>query len=149
VPKARAVLIDFYAQMPSVYAPEYRVIVHELLEGHAPLLLHCTAGKDRSGVASALILAALGVPRATILRDYELTNQLLKPPADPPKTEFMRRFQSMPADVRNAMMSADPAYIGASFQSIDVHYGSLEKYFASQLRIGPKDIERLRSLYLQ
>jgi protein-tyrosine phosphatase len=147
--RARAALADFYARMPSVYAPEYRAIVHELLDGHAPLLLHCTAGKDRSGVASALILAALGVPRATIVQDYELTDQLLKPSAEPPKTEFMRRFQTLPADVQRAMMSADPTYIGAAFQSIDVHYGSLQEYFSTELSIGPGEIKRLRSLYLQ
>lgn len=147
--RARAALVDFYAQVPSLYAPEYRVIVHQLLEGHAPLLLHCTAGKDRSGVASALILAALGVPRATILQDYELTDQLLKPSADPPKTEFMRRFQALSPDVQHAMMSADPAYLSAAFQSIDEHYGSLQKYFSTELSIGPGEIKRLQSLYLQ
>jgi protein-tyrosine phosphatase len=147
--RARAALADFYARMPSLYAPEYRAIVHELLDGHAPLLLHCTAGKDRSGVASALILAALGVPRATIVHDYELTDQLLKPSAEPPKTEFMRRFQTLPADVQRAMMSADPTYIGAAFQSIDVHYGSLQEYFSTELSLGPGEIKRLQSLYLQ
>jgi len=147
--RAHAALAEFYAQMPSLYAPEYRAIVRELLQDHAPLLLHCTAGKDRSGVASALILAALGVPRAAIIQDYALTDQLLKPATEPPKTEFMRRFQALPADVQHAVMSADPAYISAAFQSIDAHYGSLDEYFSTELSIGPAEIKRLRSLYLQ
>jgi protein-tyrosine phosphatase len=147
--RARAALADFYAQMPKLYAPEYRVIVHELLENRAPLLLHCTAGKDRSGVASALILSALGVPRATIVQDYELTDQLLRPSSVPPKTEFMRRFQSLPADVQHAMMSADPAYMAAAFRSIETHYGSVQTYFSTELGVGPEQIERLKSLYLE
>ena len=147
--RARAALGDFYAQMPDLYAPEFRVIIHELLEGHAPLLLHCTAGKDRSGVASALILAALGVSRETIVQDYVLTDQLLKPSAEPPKTEFMRRFQTLPSDVQHAIMSADPAYIGAAFRSMETRYGSVEGYFSTQLGLGPAEISRLRSLYLQ
>jgi protein-tyrosine phosphatase len=147
--RARAALADFYAQMPKLYAPEYRVIVHELLENRAPLLLHCTAGKDRSGVASALILSALGVPRATIMQDYELTDQLLRPSSEPPKTEFMRRFQSLPAEVQHAMMSADPAYMAAAFRSIETHYGSVQAYFSTELGAGPEQIERLKSLYLE
>jgi protein-tyrosine phosphatase len=147
--RAHAALADFYAQMPSLYAPEYRVIVRELLEDHAPLLLHCTAGKDRTGVASALILTALGVPRATIVRDYELTDQLLKPSSEPPKTEFMRRFQSLPADVQHAMMSADPGYIEAAFRSMESQYGSVEKYLSTELGLGPDQIKRLQSLYLK
>jgi protein-tyrosine phosphatase len=111
--------------------------------------LHCTAGKDRSGVASALILTALGVPRATIVQDYELTDQLLKPSSEPPKTEFMRRFQSLPADVRHAMMSADPGYIAAAFQSIESQYGSVDKYLSTELGLGPDQIKRLQSLYLR
>jgi protein-tyrosine phosphatase len=147
--RARAALADFYAQMPNRYAPEYRVIVHELLDGRAPLLLHCTAGKDRTGVGSALILTALGVPRATIVKDYELTDQLLKPSSEPPKTEFMRRFRGLPADVQRAMMSADPGYIAAAFRSMESQYGSVEKYLAAELGVGPNQIRRLRSLYLE
>jgi protein-tyrosine phosphatase len=147
--RARAALGDFYAQMPDLYAPEFRVIIHELLEGHAPLLLHCTAGKDRSGVASALVLAALGVPRETIVQDYALTDQLLKPSTEPPKTEFMRRFQALPSDVQHAMMSADPAYIAAAFRSMETRYGSVKGYLSTELGIGPAEISRLRALYLQ
>jgi protein-tyrosine phosphatase len=146
---ARAALADFYAQMPKLYAPEYRLIVHQLLESRAPLLLHCTAGKDRTGVGSALILTALGVPRTTIVKDYELTDQLLKPSSGPPKTEFMRRFQSLPADVQHAMMSADPGYIAAAFRSMESQYGSMEKYLAAELGVGPEQIRRLRSLYVE
>jgi protein-tyrosine phosphatase len=148
--RARAALADFYGQMPRLYAPEYRVIFHELLAGNAPLLLHCTAGKDRSGLASALILTALGVPRATVVQDYELTDQLLKPLlASPPKTEFMRRFQSLPADVQHAMMSADPAYIEAAYAAMEREYGSVDNYLGKELGIGRRQIQRLRALYLE
>jgi protein-tyrosine phosphatase len=147
--RARAALVDFYGQMPILYAPEYRVIFRELAAGHEPLLLHCTAGKDRTGLGSALILSALGVPRATVVQDFQLTNQLLKPSMSPPKTEFMRRFQQFPPDVKQAMMSADPAYIEAAFGAIESRYGSVNKYFSSELGVGPEQIKRLRTLYLE
>lgn len=147
--RARAALANFYGEMPRLYAPEYRAIFHELLADDVPLLLHCTAGKDRSGLASALILTALGVPRTTVLQDYELTDQLLKPSTAPPQTEFMRRFQSLPAAVRHAMMSADPQYIESAFSAIETGYGSIDNYFLKELAVGPAQIKQLRDQYLE
>ncbi len=146
---ARAALAEFYGQMPGLYASEYRAIFHELLAGDAPLLLHCTAGKDRSGLASALILSALGVPRTIIVQDYELTDQLLKAPSGAPQTEFMKRFLRLAPDVQHAMMSADPKYLEAAYAAIESQYGSLDHYFAKALDIGPAQIKRLRALYLE
>jgi protein-tyrosine phosphatase len=147
--RARAALAEFYGRMPRLYASEYRAIFQELLAGDAPLLLHCTAGKDRSGLASALILSALGVPRTTIAQDYELTDQLLKAPSPAPQTEFMRRFQRLAPDVQHAMMSADPEYLEAAYAAIESQYGSLDHYFAKALDVGPAQIKQLRALYLE
>jgi protein-tyrosine phosphatase len=147
--QARHVLEGFYAQMPRLYAPEYKVIFHELLEGHTPLLLHCTAGKDRSGLASALILASLDVPQATIDQDYQLTDRLLKPSRLPANTPFMKRMLSLPPQVQQAMTQADPAYLQAAFQSIDQNYGSLDKYLQSELGVGPRERQRLRTQLLE
>jgi len=61
----------------------------------------------------------------------------------------MRRFQSLPAEVQHAMMSADPAYMAAAFRSIEDHYGSVQAYFSTELGAGPEQIERLKSLYLE
>jgi protein-tyrosine phosphatase len=147
--QARAVLSGFYRQMPTLYAPEYRVIFYELLEGNAPLLVHCTAGKDRTGVASALILSALGVPRAVIVQDYELTNQLLDPSVVSSKTDFNEQLHAMPSDVQKALMSADASYIEAAFQSMEAQYGSVDDYLSSQLGVGPEQIKTLQARYLQ
>jgi protein-tyrosine phosphatase len=147
--RARAVLVAFYGQMPTLYAPEYRVIFYELLSGHAPLLVHCTAGKDRTGVASALILSALGVPQAAIIQDYELTNQLLNPATQSADTDFMRQLRALPTEVQQALMRADASYIAAAFQSIESQYGSVGGYLSSQLGVGPEQIKQLQARYLQ
>ena len=57
--------------------PGYRQLFHLLSTGHVPLLFNCAAGKDRTGLAAALILDALDVPRETIEHDYTLTNQVI------------------------------------------------------------------------
>jgi protein-tyrosine phosphatase len=145
---ARAVLAEFYGKMPRLYAPEYKAIFHELLEGHTPLLLHCTGGKDRTGLGSALILASLDVPRATIDQDYELTDRLLIPSKIPATTPFMQRMTTMPPEVQQAMIRADPAYLDAAFKSIDEQYGSLGQYLQIELGVGPHERDRLRALLL-
>jgi protein-tyrosine phosphatase len=147
--QARSAILGFYRQMPMAYAPEFKGIFQELLGDQAPLLFHCTAGKDRSGLAAALILTALGVPRAEVLSDYELTNRYLDL-ADlqraGPNSALLTR---LPPDVAQVFLAADPAYLEASFQAIDQNYGSIDAYFASALSIGPAQKAKLRSLYLQ
>jgi len=147
--RAHGALVDFYRRMPTLYAPEYRVILHELVAGHAPLLLHCTAGKDRSGVAAALILSALGVPRATVIEDYQLTDRLLEPLARMPMTDALRHMRSLPPPVQQALMSADSDYIRAALDAVDARYGSVNGYLARELGVGPRQLRRLRALYLQ
>jgi protein-tyrosine phosphatase len=145
---AKAMMLALYRKMPEQYAPEFKTIFHQLLENHAPLLLHCDAGKDRSGVASALILSALGVPRAEIMADYTLTNRyvtsasLARNPADRALLAHLR------PDTAAVLVAADPAYLDAAFQSINQHYGSVDAYLASQLGVGPDQRARLRSLLL-
>jgi protein-tyrosine phosphatase len=147
--RARDIMLAFYRQMPTAYAPEFKVIFQQLLDDQAPLLLHCTAGKDRSGLASALILTALGVPRAEVLSDYQLTNRYLDL-ADLKRAGVNSAFLArLPPDVAQTFLAADPAYLEASFQSIEQQYGSIDAYLAKTLSIGPAQKAKIRSLYLQ
>jgi protein-tyrosine phosphatase len=61
-------------------AAHFAALFGHLLASDEPLLIHCTAGTDRTGVCSALILLALGVPREAVMRDYLLTNDLYRMP---------------------------------------------------------------------
>jgi protein-tyrosine phosphatase len=70
-----------YPRMLTQFNGQFRRMFGELLAGHAPLAFNCSAGKDRTGLAAALLLTALGVPRATVIEDYELTNKTLNPAA--------------------------------------------------------------------
>jgi protein-tyrosine phosphatase len=147
--QARAAMLGFYRQMPTAYAPEFKVIFQQLLDDRAPLLFHCTAGKDRSGLAAALILTALGVPRADVLFDYALTDRYLDR-ADlqraGPNTAFLTRLSP---DVAHVFLAADPAYLEASFQAIEQKYGSIDGYLTNILLIGPVERAKLKSLYLE
>ena len=81
----------------------FRILFGHLLEDRAPLVIHCTAGKDRTGFASALILHALGVPDDIIAEDYLLTNR-----------HYQRDVSSvsdLPDDVLDAIGSVDASYL--------------------------------------
>jgi protein-tyrosine phosphatase len=81
---ARAAMTASYPKMLVQFRNQYRRMFAELLAGHAPLAFNCSAGKDRTGIAAALLLTALGVPRQTVIDDYLLTNRYLARPSCSP-----------------------------------------------------------------
>ena len=132
------------------FTPEIRQFMQEVLAAHGnPLLFHCAAGKDRTGFASALLLRLLGVPQATVIEDYLLTNHFL---ADSLRwSMFLLRFKKGKrfADVVSGFMRVQPAYLQAAFDTIDREYGSFDAYLHSTLGLTEKDIEHLRNVYLE
>jgi len=154
--KVRAVIRHFYAEMPTLYAPEYSAFFHGLAGGNRPVVVHCTAGKDRTGVASALLLTALGVPRATVVDDYELTERLLPQapmqtsgkPGAPIGGKSAASLLAMPAATRKAMWAADPAYIEAALDAVKQRYGSIDGYMRKALGLDAAEIARLRTRLL-
>jgi protein-tyrosine phosphatase len=145
---ARAMMIALYKKLPDQYAPEYKSIFALLLANRTPLLFHCDAGKDRSGLAAALILTALDVPRSQVLWDYELSNHAVTPASLARNPADRALFKQLPPDVAKVVVAADPAYLNAAFQSIDQQYGSLNAYLATSLSVTPAQQAQLRALYL-
>lgn len=126
--QARDMMIAVYREILVDHAPSYAAMFARMLDGHVPLLFNCTAGKDRTGVAAALILWALGVPRETILEDYLLTNR-----ADFSRmltTEGRSKLRRIPADVLAQILAADPDYLDAMFAELDRSHGGIDAYLA-------------------
>jgi protein-tyrosine phosphatase len=114
--------------------------VHLLGDG-APLVIHCTAGKDRTGFACALILHALGVPDQVIAEDYLLTNRFYR--RDPSASS------DLPDDVRQVLGSVEASFLAAAFDTISADYGSLESYFTDVLGVGACERAKLQARYLE
>lgn len=130
---ARQAMLDLYAALPALLAPVLREAAAAVVSGWGvPLLLHCHAGKDRTGVATALLLASIGIERTAIVADYMETAQRLDV-AD--IRERMSRTiarilgRSMDGATMQVLTAADPAYIDAAFAAAS-HEGSLDGYFA-------------------
>ena len=111
-----------------------------LLESRDPLVFHCTAGKDRTGFAAALILLVLGVSRDDVMRDYLLTNERLKP-----KTEW----RGLTPEVASVLYRVQPEFLDAAFEAVRQKYGNLDTYFREGLGLREAERARLQELYLE
>jgi protein-tyrosine phosphatase len=139
--EAREAMRDSYRNYVRHNTPRFRALFAHLLENGGPLVIHCTAGKDRTGFACALILHALGVPEDLIAEDYLLTNR------------FYRRDPSastdLPEDVRLALTSVEASFLAAAFEAIRDGYGDLEGYLSDGLGLAPRDRAMLEACYLE
>jgi protein-tyrosine phosphatase len=122
-------------------APVYARFFRHLIEQPTPLVFHCTAGKDRTGFAAALLLSALGVSRDDIVQDYLLTNQL-----------YVRSplvHARGPAHVMDVLWGVQPAFLDAAFATIEQDFGSLPRYLEGATGLGPRELGQLRASLLE
>jgi protein-tyrosine phosphatase len=148
-----------YRNFPELLKPQLRMIFADMLRGEVPLAYNCSAGQDRTGFATAMILSALGVPRATILADYLLSTQYRHPefemppidPAQHPGDPVAQMFaQAGKARKPGPLYGADgQPYLTFTFAEIDRRWGSTDGYLKSELGIGPVELAILRQRYLQ
>jgi protein-tyrosine phosphatase len=155
---------NLYRQWPLSLAPQYKEIFAALLAGEAPLAFNCSAGQDRTGVATALVLTALGVPRATILEDYHLSTVHRRPEYERgtgdyealAATNIVARFYAESAQRGPAALKPQPLYdasgkarLAATFDEIERRWGRVERYLEEVLDVDANDVARLRARYLE
>src|SRR5438128_7517437 len=121
--------------------PRFRALFAHLLQDRAPLVIHCTAGKDRTGFACALILHTLGVSKDIISEDYLLTNRFYR--RDPNSSS------DLPEEVKQVLGSVQASFLAAAFEAIDADYGDLETYLRDGLGLGTAERASLEARYLQ
>jgi protein-tyrosine phosphatase len=154
---ARRGMIEFYRQMPDAYRMEYAAMFERIAAGDLPILVHCTAGKDRTGVAIALLLTSVGVPRQTVIHDYQRTEDLLPAPktgtAQSAAAGGVARAQAalaqLPDDSRRALWRADPEYVQAALDSINREYGSIDGYLERGLGLTRAQIGQVRKAVVE
>jgi len=138
---ALEVMRDSYRNYVRYNTPSFRALFAHLLKDRAPLVIHCSAGKDRTGFACALILHALGVPDETIAEDYLLTNRFYR--RDPGASS------DLPDDVSQVLGSVQSSFLAAAFDAINADYGDLENYFGDGLGLGAGERAKLQARYLE
>jgi protein-tyrosine phosphatase len=123
-------MLDLLRQAYRDYALEnfrqYRTFFENLLQDDGlPLLLHCSAGKDRTGFGSALLLTALGVAWEHVLQDYLATNTLWR-------REIASSFD-LPAELKDVLLGAHEDLLTAAFEAIAQRYGSVDDYLTEAI----------------
>lgn len=139
---------DIAAHMQDTYrgfvrqgTPRFAEFFSLLLASDEPTVFHCTAGKDRTGFAAALLLKAVGASDDEVLRDYLLTNERLRLPAG--------GLLGLPPEAARVLWRVDAGFLRAGFDEVDAAYGSLEGYLREGLGLGDAERERLKASYLR
>ena len=148
-----AAMLRMYARMPFALQPRLAGAFLALDQaGQGAAIVHCTAGKDRTGVAVALLLDALGVRREAIVEDYVLTDTAVDLHAQLLGREGTGAGLAATGDAlralspvaQQAMLAAKPEYIQASLAAVEQRHGSVAAYLQDELRIETALLERLR-----
>lgn len=124
-----------YVLMPAALSPHLSSMVDALLANGVPMIVHCTAGKDRTGVAIALLLSLLGVTREDIVTDYarsDVFGQNLRAAGMLDETH-RKIFGFVPGDPVMAMMvKTHEEFLLAALTAVDSGWGSVPSYFPAQ-----------------
>lgn len=118
--------------------------------GNLPAVVHCTAGKDRAGFASALILRTLGVPMETVYDDFLLTNHYTAERIEH-QVLMIRAFSffRVGADDLRAVMGVERRYLEAAFDQIERDHGGFDRYRREALGLDDGELAAFRQLGLE
>jgi len=147
VERVAQTMLDINRDFALAQRPAYRRMFDALLAEEGPLLVHCAVGKDRTGFAAALILAALGVPERTIVQDYLLTARYL--PVDAEAARFAEKYGvTMELALLAPLLEAREVYLRAALAAIDEHYGNIDAYLRDYLGLDEAMLRALRERLL-
>lgn len=140
-------MLDFYKTYATENPEVIKKIIHEILDAENPVLYHCTAGKDRTGIITALILTILKFDKATIENDYLLSNNYREKLVQKRlhlahNLHFI--YPKMDLNVIEKLSWVEKNYLDAAFLEIDKKYGSIDAYIHENLEIS----ENKRSEYI-
>jgi len=132
---------DLYRGLVNDHAHRFAELFEHLLQAEAPVVFHCTAGKDRTGVAAALLLLALGVHGDDVMHDFLLTRQhYRRPPA---------LMGDSPSEVLDVMWNVQEDFLHAALDRIDRAHGGVQRYLVERLGLDRAAQAALTERYLQ
>lgn len=151
--EAKQYMCDLYRAFVSDDAVrKYAGFVNILLGTHDKAVLwHCTAGKDRAGIASVIVEEMLGIPRDEIFSDYLKTNEYLEEDIRMLTGVFKRQYgiDDRKADESlRCLFGAEREYIESFYQAVDEKYGSMDGFIRDGLWYTAEELERMKEKYL-
>ena len=128
------------------YTKEYRQIFDILLDKtNYPVVIHCSSGKGRTGIVSALVLAALGVNEDIIMEDYRLSNDYFNIPR---ASKYAYRLPTRSQEAITTLFSAREDFLNAAKDEAERKYGDMDTYLQKGIGLSKDEIKRLRSILL-
>lgn len=142
----RGFMAEGYRKTIDEQAGSYRELFLRLGSAKKPVLVNCTAGKDRTGIATALVLRSIGVPYTTVKQDFLLSNNA--PGMDSLRQSMGSQARAMGTGMSSEVMAllsgVDGTYLDAAFDQIGKEYGSLDGYLTGKLGLKPSQIAAVR-----
>ena len=148
---ARTLMKRIYEELPNACAPHLRSIFNHLSQDHLPLLVHCTAGKDRTGFIIAMVLYALGVSQADIMTEYLLSAKRRNPTVSQGTRALMEARLGAPVgdDVLAAVAGVRSEYLETSFRWIDENVGSIDQYLTQEADLSQRRRDEIVELLVE
>ena len=141
-------ILGMYEHFATTHRAVFATFLTALAEGDVPVLLHCTAGKDRTGWAVALLGKILGVAEETIVKDYLVSNAQWDGTARnfAVLIRLYTAWHLVPAgpEVNEPQLKVRRTYLDAGFRKVREEYGSWEQYFAEGLGLSQDTLAQLR-----
>ncbi|MFU8764565.1 MAG: tyrosine-protein phosphatase [Haliea sp.] len=150
---------DFHQQLK----PQLKIFFNALLDERTPLVVNCSAGQDRTGVTSALLLTALGVPREMVVEDYLLSTDFRRPAAEKGDIDlaaaakdnsFARMMLSWSesqgvSERPNPLVTAEGVpFLAYTLDRIEQDYGSVAAFLDKEIGVDPMELAQLRARYV-
>lgn len=146
---ADALMLDANRQFATTFTPQFRQFIHTVLQAHGePVAWNCSAGKDRTGFAAAILLRVLGVPQEVVMQDYLASKQNALQ-GRRGQMLLLRVFKGEEAaDKMSTLLGVEAAWLEAAFDEIDATWGSFDNYVREGLGLTATDIAQLQAALL-
>ena len=148
---AREMMLGLYRGMPVAFAPHLGPLLRRIAGDALPMVIHCTAGKDRTGFAVAMLLTLLGVDRRAIVEEYLLTTRAAPTPerlAYVHELVALHLGHPVQAGVVASVLWAAAAYLEAAFDTVEALHGSVERYLREACGLDAAELEAIRRALL-
>ncbi|WP_410872673.1 tyrosine-protein phosphatase [Nocardia sp. A7] len=123
----------------------FATLLTQLAQQPGPAVFHCTAGKDRTGWATYLLLSLAGVDRETIIADYLLTNEYSAASISATIAQMEKTRGAEFAAAYAPLMGVEREFLEAGIDELALSYGSVDNYLRAGLGLSETTIEQLRT----
>ncbi len=156
-------MAEVYRYFPEQLAPQMTLFFDALVAGEVPLVVNCSAGQDRTGLTSALLLIALGVPRDVVVQDYLQSTRYRRPAVErgdvdlvaAAEDNWFAKMMLRYAEEREGNSAAQPLltddgvpFLRFALDHIEQDFGSVEAYLEERIGVDAADLAQLRERFL-